>query len=26
VVSKPDTPQAQAFRTLAQRLIKDGTI
>ncbi len=26
VVSKPDTPQAQAFRTLAKRLIKDGTI
>ena len=26
VVSKPDTPQAQAFRTLAQRLIKDGTV
>lgn len=26
VVSKPDTPQAQAFRSLAQRLIKDGTI
>jgi len=26
VVSKPDTPQAQAFRTLAQRLIKDMTI
>lgn len=23
VVSKPDSPQAQAFRTLAQRLIKD---
>ncbi len=26
VVSKPDSPQAQAFRTLAQRLIKDGII
>lgn len=26
VVSKPDTPQAQAFRTLAQRLIKDMII
>ncbi|MBL1436245.1 MAG: Mrp/NBP35 family ATP-binding protein [Rhodobacteraceae bacterium] len=26
VVSKPDTPQAEAFRRLARRLIKDGTI
>ncbi len=26
VVSKPDTPQAEAFRSLAKRLIKDGTI
>ena len=26
VVSKPDTPQAEAFRSLARRLIKDGTI
>lgn len=26
VVSKPDSPQAQAFRTLAQNLIKDGII
>ena len=26
VVSKPDTPQAQAFRSLARRLIEDGTI
>ncbi len=26
VVSKPQSPQAQAFRSLAQRLIKDGTI
>lgn len=26
VVSKPDTPQAQAFRDLAKRLIKDKTI
>jgi ATP-binding protein involved in chromosome partitioning len=26
VVSKPDTPQAEAFRALAKRLIKDGTI
>ena len=26
VVSKPDTPQAQAFRQLAQRLIKDGIV
>lgn len=26
VVSKPDSPQAQAFRNLAQRLIKDGTV
>jgi len=26
VVSKPDTPQAQAFRTLAKRLIEDGTV
>lgn len=26
VVSKPQSPQAQAFRTLAQNLIKDGTV
>ena len=26
VVSKPDTPQAEAFRSLARRLIKDGTV
>lgn len=26
VVSKPDTPQAEAFRRLARRLIEDGTI
>ncbi|PCJ74587.1 MAG: sodium:proton antiporter [Rhodobacteraceae bacterium] len=26
VVSKPDTPQAQAFRALAKRLIEDGTV
>ncbi len=26
VVSKPDTPQAEAFRSLAKRLIKDGTV
>jgi len=26
VVSKPDTPQAGAFRALAKRLIEDGTI
>ncbi len=26
VVSKPESPQAQAFRTLARRLIKDGTL
>jgi len=26
VVSKPDTPQAEAFRDLARRLIKDGII
>ncbi len=26
VVSKPDTPQAQAFRSLAKQLIKDGTL
>lgn len=26
VVSKPDTPQAMAFRNLAKRLIEDGTI
>jgi ATP-binding protein involved in chromosome partitioning len=26
VVSKPETPQAQAFRTLAKQLIKDGTL
>ena len=26
VVSKPDTPQAEAFRALAKRLIKDGTL
>ncbi|MFQ5438375.1 MAG: P-loop NTPase, partial [Paracoccaceae bacterium] len=26
VVSKPDTPQAQAFRGLAKRLIEDGTV
>jgi len=26
VVSKPDTPQAQAFRSLARQLIKDGTV
>ncbi|MCF6273535.1 MAG: Mrp/NBP35 family ATP-binding protein [Rhodobacteraceae bacterium] len=26
VVSKPDSPQAQAFRNLAKRLIKDGTL
>ncbi len=26
VVSKPDTPQAQVFRTLARRLIEDGIV
>lgn len=26
VVSKPDTPQAEAFRSLARRLIEDGTL
>ncbi len=26
VVSKPETPQAEAFRALAKRLIKDGTL